>query len=238
MSPTPARQTPLVSIGLPVYNGAPLLTDAIRSFLDQTYSNFELILSDNASTDETAEICRGYAAKDARVRYYRNAVNLGSAANHTRTVELATGNLFKWAGSDDLYASTYLERCVEFMQAVPQAILVYPKTLIIDDDGNLAGEYEDNFHLGDMPTSGAFQRVLEHLEKKCLIRVAALCACQQCVAQCLSWASTTLPIAWCLPNCISGKVRTGAERLLYRRVYTRKPYWTVLPTMEPRRNLV
>ncbi len=73
---------PAVSIGLPVYNGDNFLAEAIDSILRQTMEDFELIISDNASTDRTEEICREYAAGDSRIRYYRNESNLGAMANY------------------------------------------------------------------------------------------------------------------------------------------------------------
>ena len=85
-----------VSIGLPVYNGEKYLEQALISILSQTYTDFELIISDNASTDRTQAICREYAAKDPRIRYYCNEENLGAAPNHNRVFELASGEYFKW----------------------------------------------------------------------------------------------------------------------------------------------
>src|ERR1700737_2789384 len=92
---------PRVSIGLPVYNGERYLRFAIDSLLEQDYINFELIISDNASTDATQAICQEFADKDPRVRYYRNQTNLGASGNYDRVFELARGDLFKWAAHDD-----------------------------------------------------------------------------------------------------------------------------------------
>lgn len=126
---------PRVSIGLPVYNGERYLRQAIDSILAQTFTDFELIISDNASTDATAEIGQTYAAQDARVRYHRNAVNLGAARNYNRLVELAAGEYFKWASHDDLIASEYLERCLAVLDRQPAAVLCYPQACFIDADG-------------------------------------------------------------------------------------------------------
>ena len=95
---------PKVSIGLPVYNGDEFLEKAIESILGQSFTDFELIISDNASTDKTALICQTYAARDARIRYYRNATNIGGANNGNRTFLLAQGQYFRWAAHDDLCA--------------------------------------------------------------------------------------------------------------------------------------
>jgi len=127
---------PKVSLGVPVYNGQRYLEFALRSLLEQTYTDFELIICDNASTDRTADICKDFAARDARVRYYRNERNIGANPNFNRVLELATGEYFKWAAYDDICLPTYLERCVAALDADPAASLVHPRTAIIDDDGD------------------------------------------------------------------------------------------------------
>src|ERR1700690_2651657 len=104
---------PRVSIGLPVYNGEKYLAAAIDSLLAQTYADFELIISDNASTDRTAKICQEYAELDRRIRYYRQPKNCGIAGNFTRTLELARGEFFQWHAHDDICGPTLLARSVE-----------------------------------------------------------------------------------------------------------------------------
>ncbi|MES1021725.1 glycosyltransferase family 2 protein [Gloeocapsa sp. BRSZ] len=126
--------TPLLSIGLPVYNGDRLLEKALDSILAQTYSDFELIISDNASTDRTQAICEAYAAKDLRIKYHRNERNIGGHNNFNRVFELATGEYFKWAAHDDLCAPDFLEKCISILEANPSVILCYPKTKIIDEN--------------------------------------------------------------------------------------------------------
>ncbi|WNC86000.1 glycosyltransferase family 2 protein [Thermosynechococcus sp. QKsg1] len=89
-----------LSIGMPVYNGAKFIREALDSLLAQTFTDFELIISDNASTDETEAICREYAAKDKRIRYVRQAQNLGAAANFKYVLDEARGEYFMWAAAD------------------------------------------------------------------------------------------------------------------------------------------
>lgn len=138
--PAPARQrmtstAPRLTIGLPVYNGAELLAAAIDALLGQSYSDFELVISDNASTDSTADICRDYEARDSRVRYIRQPQNLGLVRNHNYLVGIARGELFKWASHDDLYASDYLKRCVEALDAHPGAVLAHSWWVLVDPSG-------------------------------------------------------------------------------------------------------
>ena len=108
-------RAPRVSIGLPVYNGERYIAETLDSLLAQTFHDFELIISDNASQDRTEEICRSYASTDTRVRYVRNATNLGAPRNYRRAFELSSGEYFRWANCDDLFSPESLARCVEVL---------------------------------------------------------------------------------------------------------------------------
>jgi glycosyltransferase involved in cell wall biosynthesis len=128
---------PLVSIGLPVHNGAQFLAQAIDSLLAQTYQNFAICISDNASTDDTQQICLAYASRDSRIRYVRNATNLGAFANFKRVLDLATGKYFMWAADHDLWAPGFLTTCVDLLEQNPEVVLCAPRTAWIDTDGKL-----------------------------------------------------------------------------------------------------
>lgn len=132
---------PRVSIGLPVFNGSRHLTDALSAILAQTYTDFELIISDNASTDGTAEICRRFAAQDPRIRYYRQPRNIGAAPNFNFCYELATGEYFKWAAHDDILAPEFLARCVEALDATPDAVLCQSLVRLVDEQDRFLGVY-------------------------------------------------------------------------------------------------
>src|SRR5438128_3187989 len=112
-------QAPSVSLGLPVFNGEAFLVQVLESILAQTYGDFELIISDNASTDATPDICRVYAARDPRIRYVRNATNVGAARNFNRVFQLSTGEYYKLANADDVCAPTLVERCVAVLDTHP-----------------------------------------------------------------------------------------------------------------------
>jgi len=130
-----------LSIGLPVYNGERYLAKAIGSLQDQTFRDFELIISDNASTDRTAEICRVFANSDSRIRYRRNESNLGAAQNYNQTLEMATGEYFKWAAHDDLCHPRFLAECVAVLDAEPDTVLVHSASCGIDEQGTIIGQY-------------------------------------------------------------------------------------------------
>jgi glycosyltransferase involved in cell wall biosynthesis len=131
-----SRIEPTISIGIPVYNGENYLAAALDSILAQSFSDFELIISDNASTDATAEVCRKYQARDARIRYYRNQTNLGAARNHNQVFEFSSGKYFKWASHDDVLAPDFLSRCVSVLERDPFVVLSYAKITLIDDFNN------------------------------------------------------------------------------------------------------
>ena len=145
--------TPVVSIGLPVYNGARWLPETIDSILGQTFRDFELVISDNASTDDTQAVCEAYAARDSRVRYERLPENRGAAYNYNAVFHRSVAPLFKWAGHDDLLDPTYLEACVAaFRQSGPDVIIAFPKTRIINEHGAWVEDFEDRLDLrGDDP---------------------------------------------------------------------------------------
>ena len=130
------NRSPRVSIGLPVFNGEKYLREALDSLVNQDLEDFELILSDNASTDSTEAICREFESKDRRIRYYRNETNIGASRNYNRVFELARGEFFKWASHDDICHPSLIRRCLERFQEAPEStVLVYSKTDIIDELG-------------------------------------------------------------------------------------------------------
>lgn len=130
---------PLVGVGMPVYNGERFLAEAIESVLRQTETDIELVISDNASTDRTGDICRSYAAIDPRVRYYRNDVNQGAHPNFNRVFELARGRYFKWAAHDDVLHPEFVRRCVETLEAATDAVLCQSAIEYIDESGASLG---------------------------------------------------------------------------------------------------
>lgn len=137
-----AGHKPLVSIGMPVYNGAHYIREALDSLLAQDYPNFELIISDNASTDETQEICQGYAARDARISYHRAEQNMGAVWNYNRVFELSRGEFFMWSAHDDTRAPTYVSRCLDCLMSNQEAVLCHTQIGIIDENSQLLRVYD------------------------------------------------------------------------------------------------
>lgn len=153
-----ASGSPLISVGMPVFNGEPFLSGAIEAILDQTFGDFELIISDNASTDGTEKICKDFAARDSRIRYYRNAENIGAARNYKRLVDLARGEYFRWSNADDLFAPRLHELCLGALKSHPEAVLSYGGTELIDADGVSFDAYDDNLHIRDALASQRLPR--------------------------------------------------------------------------------
>jgi hypothetical protein len=150
-----AAEVPLVSVGVPVYNGEAFLEDAIRSTLTQTLGDLELILCDNASSDRTAEICRDYAARDPRVRYFRNARNLGAAANYNLAFSHARGRYFKWLAHDDRMLPSYLARTHRILQERADAVLCNTVISYIDAAGAQLGLYDSKLSGAESPAPSA-----------------------------------------------------------------------------------
>ena len=139
--------SPLVTIGLPVYNSERYIRQSLDSLIAQTYTNFVLVVSDNASTDGTAQICQQYATSDSRVKYFRNDVNIGNPRNFNRVFELASTRYLKWSTADDFWAPTFLERAMEIMEGDSSIALCYPQAILVDADGGNATDYDDVLHL-------------------------------------------------------------------------------------------
>jgi glycosyltransferase involved in cell wall biosynthesis len=127
----------LVSVGLPVRNGERQVADAIRSILDQSHDDLELVIGDNASDDGTEEVCRWFARIDPRVRYERHPEDVGPVANFTGVLRAARGTYFRWVGHDDWLTSTYVARCVEVLAADPSLILVTTQQAHVGTDGEV-----------------------------------------------------------------------------------------------------
>ena len=138
---------PRVSVGVPVRNGERFLAETLDSLLAQTYTDFELIISDNASTDGTEEICRAYAARDRRVQYRRSPQDVGVAGNYNRLFKQAQGEYFKWAAADDIHEPEYLERCLSVLEKDPEVVLAYGKARFIDEAGGPLTDTDPGFDL-------------------------------------------------------------------------------------------
>ncbi len=143
----PSGRVPRVSIGLVVYNGERYLSSAIDSLLVQTYRDYELIISDNGSTDGTLAIASAAAERDDRIRYVHHPRNLGLAWNLNYVVGQARGEFFMWAGHDDLHEPEFIERCIAVLVSDPRVVYAYGDTFLIDGEGKVFGREINRFEL-------------------------------------------------------------------------------------------
>lgn len=132
-----------VCIGVPVYNGGSLFVEMMESLLAQTFADFDIFIADNCSTDGTGEIARGFADRDRRIHYHRNATNIGAYPNFQGMLKLAGDfKYFKWAAHDDLYKPTFLEKCVDVLESEPDVVLAYSIVEVVDEtDGRLLDQH-------------------------------------------------------------------------------------------------
>ncbi|MGP7997912.1 MAG: glycosyltransferase family 2 protein [Streptosporangiaceae bacterium] len=151
---------PKLSVGLPIYNSEKYLAEAIEALLGQTYADFELIISDNASTDGTPDICHHYESLDSRVRYFRQPRNIGLAPNHNFVADQAGGEYFKWAAGDDLYGRDLLARCVAALDEYPQVVLAHSWTAYIDDHRTVTQAFEYPLSTTSLRAPERFRSVL------------------------------------------------------------------------------
>jgi len=126
---------PLVSIGLPVYNGESFIQRALDDLLAQDYANLELIISDNGSTDRTGDICLACQAKDGRVRYHRNDTNIGMMGNFIHTLDLARGEYFMFAAYDDRWSPAFISALLAELDAHTESAVAMSALDVVDEKG-------------------------------------------------------------------------------------------------------
>lgn len=157
--------SPEITVGLPVHNGGDLIARSIRSVLAQTFRDFELIIVDNASTDRTADVATAAVKRDDRVRYTRQATNVGAAANFNHALWLARGTYFCWLAHDDWFDSRYLDRCHEVLRRDPALVLCSTWMGVVDHSGAVFREQQERL-LGLEVTDPArrFHRIMWSLD--------------------------------------------------------------------------
>jgi glycosyltransferase involved in cell wall biosynthesis len=127
---------PTVTVGIPVFNGARFIREAVDSVLAQTFTDYELLISDNASTDGTAAICAEYAANDQRIKFIRQERNGGPFWNMKFVTDRATGRLLVWLAHDDALHKEYLEECVIYLERNPRTVMVSSDFRIVNESGS------------------------------------------------------------------------------------------------------
>jgi glycosyltransferase involved in cell wall biosynthesis len=141
---------PLVSIGVPLYNEERFLRDSLRAILQQDYRNLEIIISDNCSTDSTADICRELAAGDERVHIINQTSNVGAAANFVKVLEQAGGRYFMWASGHDLWSNNLVSEYVSVLESHPAAVIAYARSDWIGGTGERLNRQTSCYDTGSM----------------------------------------------------------------------------------------
>jgi glycosyltransferase involved in cell wall biosynthesis len=155
----------LVTIGIPVYNGEMYLKQALDSIIKQDYSNLEIIISDNCSTDKTKDICLEYALQDSRIKYHRQELNIGATANFNFILKLASGVLFTWAACDDFLGSSYVRKCVDKLCKYPKAIGCCSDINFVNEDGTIRTSWTQSYSNIDGLDKNIVERVREITSK-------------------------------------------------------------------------
>jgi glycosyltransferase involved in cell wall biosynthesis len=210
-------ERPRVTIGIPVYNGEKYLEETLRSIQAQTFRDFELVISDNASADRTQDICRAYAADDPRIRYFRNPSNIGLAKNFGRVVELATARYFKLANADDISAPTLVEKCVEVLDRAPDVVLCYGQTILIDGQGAVLRPYEDRLNLAESGAARRFDTALRRIGLVNVLQGVMRTAALRRTGLLGSYLGSDVVLVAELA--LYGKFTEIPERLFYRRIH-------------------
>ncbi|MGH8642312.1 MAG: glycosyltransferase family 2 protein [Burkholderiales bacterium] len=210
---TPA---PKVSIGVPVYNGERHVRAALESLLRQTLGDLELIISDNASTDSTRDICEEYVRRDSRVRYHRQSENIGVARNWNFVARAGRGRYFKWASANDTCEPSMLALCAQVLDEDPGTVLCYGRTRLMDDAGATIEHYEKDLAITEDHARERFRTLMSKLAlnnaQSGLIRMDTL----QHTRLVRTYIGGDLPLM--AEIALQGKFRVLPEYLLNRRV--------------------
>lgn len=207
---------PLISIGIPAYNSAAHIAFTIEGMLSQSFADFELIVSDNASVDGTRDVVEKYMRGDTRIRYERHPVNIGANPNYSHLVHRARGEYFKWSSSSDWCAPTFLECCLNELSAHQDAVLVVPRTYLFKENPEVAEEYANDFSILEESPAARYRHLCSSLSlnnaMNGLIRISALRRTR--LIDSYVGADTVLMGHLAL----MGKFRLLDQRLFYRRM--------------------
>jgi glycosyltransferase involved in cell wall biosynthesis len=201
---------------MPVFNAERWIAHTIEAILQQTFTDFALIISDNASTDGTTAICERFAQADPRVRYHRNQKNVGLFKNYDRVFELSASKYFKWASSNDYCKASFLERCVAVLEARPDVVLAYPQTALLTNTLEDAQPYDDHLDLPDAVPIDRWRALLTHIRLNNVLNGVMRADALRQTALNKVYASSDIGIVAELA--LRGKFVEVPERLFFRRM--------------------
>lgn len=220
---------PRVTIGMPVYNGALTIAQSLENLLGQSFDDFELVISDNASTDDSVRIIESYCQRDARIRLIRQSCNVGANGNFSAVVDAARGEYFKWSTCSDLCSPDFLAHCVAFLDAHPDVVLAAPATRLFETHPDEAMPYAGDIEILDDSPARRFQRLIETIKlnnaMNGLIRSSALRARSPVIDH---YMQADIVMMSCLS--LQGKLALVPEAVFLRRMDPRTA--TILMTEE------
>jgi len=225
------KTTPKVSIGIPVQNGENFLEEAIKSILNQTFSDLELIISDNASTDKTPDICRKYAKRDKRIRYVRNEENIGASENFNNLFKFSKGEYYLSISHDDYFHPDFLKKSVEILDNDKSIHLVHSKTMAVNEKGIPIQDYSSDLDLdSESPSKRLYNSIcISHpiMEIFGLIRSSTLRKTT------LMGKYTSADRILLAEIALLGKCHIIQEYLFYNRLH-KKQHYKIYPTRQER----
>lgn len=145
----------MITVGMPVFNGERTIAGTLESLLAQTYENLNIMISDNASTDATGEICNRYARLDPRITYLRNEISIGVVANFNKVLEMCDTPFFMWAAADDLWEPDFMKEMVGLLERDPSAVLAFSRC---DIEDRISGKRSEWSRLGPLGRPGGVLR--------------------------------------------------------------------------------
>jgi glycosyltransferase involved in cell wall biosynthesis len=225
---------PLVTIGVPVYNGERYLSECLESLLGQTFSDFVLVISDNASTDGTSDICRRFEQRDPRVRYLRNERNIGMYPNFNVLLQNVQTKYFKLANADDFWDREMLEKCVAVLESDPSIAVCYPRCTLIDETTGAQTRYLHPLHVVEDDPKVRIRRVLGELR---LVNQFQGVARADVLKKILFFEHPQADCIVLVELSLYGKIYELPEFLYYRRLHPDSSSWNRSDTQHQARRL-
>lgn len=209
---------PLVTIGMPVYNGASHFREALESLLAQDYPHVEILISDNASTDETSAIAKQYAASHSFIRYSRNPENVGPHRNFLKVADEARGKYFFWAAHDDQWRPGYISRLVEQLEADPEAVLATPLSVFIENDGSPTKRYRPQRPASGRSLLSNYQELLQDNASCWIYGIYRTDWLQQNVRTLLEYPKFSADLRWLARDSLQRQYVGSPEAVLVKRL--------------------
>ena len=155
-------ESSVITVGIPVYNEGKYLASTIESVLNQSLTNFELIITDNCSTDNSYQIAMTYSEKDSRIKVYRHNENMGIPFNFRFSLLKATTKYFVWLGAHDLFTPDYLKNTAEYLEMNENVLMVYPNAEWIDNENKFISKLEEDIETIGLLKKDALKKVLNN----------------------------------------------------------------------------